>query len=451
MHNKIPLLLSLFLLFGKASFAQWLPQTSQGINPNHVVLSMAAVDENVVWAVVDTNFFDGPTNFTPHFLRSIDGGTTWETGVVTGVTNAWIMDIAANDANTALVVTNTFAGSGGIYKTIDGGVSWVKQATIQSVFLHFFDAQNGVEINQDNVYTTTNGGTTWTRVPSGNVPPFLSGEFNITFSTNNARAQVSDTLWVGTSNGRVYRSTDRGQNWTASQTSLGQSAVISSLAFRDGMNGLAVSILDGNTFNFTANKMAETTDGGMTWTSLTAPSEPSAANIVYVPGTAQTYLLTSSTDPVPAPGSAYTIDGGSTWTMIDNVPINSVAFVTPNVGWAGALTTSTHGGMFQWTGTVVAVSDRKGNTLPEQFELRQNHPNPFNPSTTIQFALASRANVKLSVFDILGREVAVLVDEALAPGAYDVAFEAKGLASGVYVYRLQAGAFVQTKKLTLLR
>jgi len=59
--------------------------------------------------------------------------------------------------------------------------------------------------------------------------------------------------------------------------------------------------------------------------------------------------------------------------------------------------------------------------------------------------------LKLTVFDILGREVAVLVDEMLAPGAYDVVFDAKGLASGVYVYRLQAGAFVETKKLTLLR
>ena len=477
MNKRIPLLLSLFLLFGKVSFAQWFPQGSQGLSKNHVILSMAAVDQNIVWAAVDTNFFvKGPTNFTPRFLRTIDGGTTWETGVVSGVKNAFIMDITAIDANTAWVATNTFADSGGIYKTTDGGVSWVKQAAVQSVFLHFFDARNGVEFNQDDVYTTTNGGTTWILVPSGNVPPFLAGESTIRFSANNARAQVGDTIWIGTSQGRVYRSTNRGHNWTVSRTSFGRNRVIHSLAFQDANNGLAVSALEGHNvivsqpslgknqvtnplaisalngnFDFVANQMARTNDGGVTWTTLTAPPEPTAANIAHVPGTAQTYVLTSSHNPVPAPGSAYTVDGGATWMLLDNVPYNAVAFVAPDIGWAGAIRTSTHGSMFKWMGAPVNVREKTSEKIPQRFQLSQNYPNPFNPTTTIQFALAKRTTVKLTVFDLLGREVAVLVDAALAPGAYDVVFEANDLAGGIYFYRLQAGAFVQTKKLTLLR
>ncbi|MFQ5572117.1 MAG: 6-bladed beta-propeller, partial [Rhodothermales bacterium] len=87
--------------------------------------------------------------------------------------------------------------------------------------------------------------------------------------------------------------------------------------------------------------------------------------------------------------------------------------------------------------------------IPEAFHLAQNYPNPFNPATTIEFALPSRSQVGLRVFDVLGREVAVLVEETLLPGAYQVEFAAVGLPSGVYLYRLEtpAGSFVQTMQL----
>jgi len=88
---------------------------------------------------------------------------------------------------------------------------------------------------------------------------------------------------------------------------------------------------------------------------------------------------------------------------------------------------------------------------PSTFQLNQNYPNPFNPSTTIRFEIADEANASLRVFNILGQEVATLVNEKLNPGRYERSFDGKGLASGVYFYRLQAGAFVQTRKLLLLK
>jgi len=91
------------------------------------------------------------------------------------------------------------------------------------------------------------------------------------------------------------------------------------------------------------------------------------------------------------------------------------------------------------------------STIPSSFMLEQNYPNPFNPSTTIQFTLAKGANVKLKVFSIEGKEVATLVDEALTPGVHTFRFEANGLPSGVYFYRIEAGELFQTRRLMLLK
>jgi hypothetical protein len=90
-------------------------------------------------------------------------------------------------------------------------------------------------------------------------------------------------------------------------------------------------------------------------------------------------------------------------------------------------------------------------TVPRDFSLEQNYPNPFNPTTGIRFQVPSISDVKISVFDLLGREVAVLVNERKGPGSYEVKFDGSGVASGVYFYRLQAGNFVQSKKLLLLK
>jgi hypothetical protein len=86
-----------------------------------------------------------------------------------------------------------------------------------------------------------------------------------------------------------------------------------------------------------------------------------------------------------------------------------------------------------------------------QFELEQNYPNPFNPATNIQYAVSSRQFVSLKVYDVLGNEVATLVNKQMPAGAYEVVFDASNLSSGIYFYRLAAGSSIQTKKLILLK
>jgi hypothetical protein len=92
-----------------------------------------------------------------------------------------------------------------------------------------------------------------------------------------------------------------------------------------------------------------------------------------------------------------------------------------------------------------------GREGPASFALRQNHPNPFNPSTLVSYQLAATCEVKLVVYDLLGREVSVLVSERQAQGSYDVRFEGRALSSGVYLCRLTAGSFAQTRRMLLLR
>jgi hypothetical protein len=90
-------------------------------------------------------------------------------------------------------------------------------------------------------------------------------------------------------------------------------------------------------------------------------------------------------------------------------------------------------------------------SLPREFSLQQNYPNPFNPSTTIRYGLPTRALVTLTVFNALGQRVAVLVQAEQEAGYHVVRFDAPDFASGMYLYRLQAGDFVQTRRLLLVR
>ena len=101
----------------------------------------------------------------------------------------------------------------------------------------------------------------------------------------------------------------------------------------------------------------------------------------------------------------------------------------------------------QWLETgvdpgTVSVEVWQGDGTPSHFALGQNYPNPFNPTTTIQFSIVTPQFTTLKVYDILSREVSVLVNERKSPGSYEIRFDQAGLASGVYFYRLAAGRFV---------
>lgn len=99
--------------------------------------------------------------------------------------------------------------------------------------------------------------------------------------------------------------------------------------------------------------------------------------------------------------------------------------------------------------TITDIEDE--NIIPTVFKLEQNYPNPFNPSTKIKFAVPEKSNVLIKVYDILGSEVATLINREMEAGWYENDFNAAGLSSGIYLFRMEAGSYVNTKKMILLR
>jgi hypothetical protein len=104
-----------------------------------------------------------------------------------------------------------------------------------------------------------------------------------------------------------------------------------------------------------------------------------------------------------------------------------------------------------WLNIPVSVEDPNSDLLPETFELQQNYPNPFNPGTVIEYEISNTTLVSIKVYDVIGREIAVLVNESKQPGIYQVSFDGENLASGVYFYKMIAGDFSSVKKMNLLK
>ena len=123
--------------------------------------------------------------------------------------------------------------------------------------------------------------------------------------------------------------------------------------------------------------------------------------------------------------------------------------------WVALLVGEAAGGCLVSFGILIGLSEGLDDGfevgLPEGVALHQNYPNPFNPNTTIKYSLESKQYVKLTVYDLLGKEIAVLADGEFSSGEHSAVFNAKNLSSGIYLYRIQAGNFVATKRMMLVK
>jgi photosystem II stability/assembly factor-like uncharacterized protein len=392
-------------------------------------------------------------------------------------------------------------GAGRIHRTTNGGDSWQLQvdepAYLRSV--GFADAQRGWAGNLNGtplLFATTNGGAAWTSVL--NIPePRPTGICGIWVV--NASVVYGCGRYDATT-ARVIKTTNGGATWTSMDLAPLASSLIDCYFFDENrgfvVGGIGEPARDGDAALGTQTGgdtrravILGTTDGGATWTTrhttnrlgewcwkISFPT-PSVGYVSIERFSGSTYFLK-------------TTDGGLTWAehlFRDNYIVQGIGFVTPLLGWTGGPTGPTYEstdagaswhlagfgvhlnrfrflgpgigyavgqGAYKYTsstGVAVAVPE-----LPPHIALAQNHPNPFQGTTSIGFTLASVADVKLSIIDAHGRVVRTLLDARRPPGTHELSWSSEDgggdrVSAGVYWYRLEAGPNIEVKKLLVLK
>jgi photosystem II stability/assembly factor-like uncharacterized protein len=420
---------------------------------------------------------------------------------------------SANNGIVGQVNVLTFSGSGlwggteggGVFVTTDGGAQWNSAGNGMPGSIVACFATSGTNLFAGTYYSgvslTTDNGTNWGAKNSGlttaNISAllvsgttlFASGYYGgVFYSENNgmnwsagtglpdygtyALASMGENLFVGLPYYGLYRSTDKGRSWTAVNTSLANKSILS----------FAVSGTD--LFAGTLYGVIRSTDGGTSWSDPTGPAEPRSLTVVESnlfagarfevyrssdKGTSWTKIISglktyNSVNALAGSGwyvFAGTDDGVFMMTDTDSLwksasdsltsrRVNALSVVGTNL-YAG-----TNYGVWRCSIPYLTAVSPSTDELPADFELAQNYPNPFNPTTRIRYVVASRqppvvSAVRLVVYDLLGREVVVLVNEKKEAGTYTVEFNAGNLSSGVYLYRLQADGAVRTRKMLVLR
>ncbi|MEO8211324.1 MAG: YCF48-related protein [bacterium] len=404
--------------------------------------------------------------------------------------NDFLISIYFVNSNTGWICGD----NGRILKTTNGGENWLTQVSninfaLRSIY--FLNENTGwaaggkfdlTFICSKIILKTTNGGNTW--LQNFNTPDFYNTLNNIYFSDFNTGYA---TGFGGTGSGTTgvfLKTTNAGNSWVE----YGSSESYSSIYFTDQTNGWLLSNYgddtghdtafliktinsgdnwtriiskDKNTFKkiqfisfntgyilardqlngFNRNLILKSTDGGINWIDIYPDIQFSLDAM---------YFIDEDTGWV-AGGKIYkTINGGSNWSLqLDNGLqfINAINFVNTLTGWAvgeGGLILKTI------TGGLTSIGYSNEN-IPNDFSLSQNYPNPFNPTTNINFSIPKSSFVTLKVYDMLGKEVASLVNENLNPGSYYFDFNAANLTSGIYFYKLTTLNFTDIKKMTLLK
>jgi hypothetical protein len=325
-----------------------------------------------------------------------------------------------------------------------------------SVYVVWANTMQSGSLTEDSlgVAVSTNGGVSW--MMSTNSADDMNG-IRSTFFFNGLRVNGFPQLDIdrtgGPRNGWIYvvaaekslppqatdladivlhRSTNGGLTWTRTRVNQdspgnGKYQFYPSLVVDDA-SGVSVLYLDSRniaTNDSTEAFVSRSTDGGSTWTDIRASDHRFKPKLV---GT---------------PQAQFDFNGTNMVSTTDHL--------LPS--WSDDIT-----GTYQiWASRIVHLMvggddiNNPENGIVQDFSLSQNYPNPFNPETKIGFRVSGSGWVSLKVFDMLGREVATLVNEEKAPSIYEMRWDAGSLASGVYFYQLQAGGFVQSKKLLLLR
>jgi len=419
---------TLFLLFivGIPSDAQWV----QANGPTGAGLGCLAADTiGHVYVASDSLWF-----------RSTSNGETWESMPFSGAQWAGGKFCIGRE-------NMVFAGTWhGISRSSTFGATWGGAALVDTAITAFHVGSDGTVYAgtapslppnswRGSIYRTTNNGVTWIQC----APSWAPTTVEAIAVTSQGTMFVAQTSHI-TTNGSIMRSTDAGLNWETVYE-CGRDTMIHALA--SGPDGtLFVGTTSADFGNGPGGKALRSTDNGQSWTSLHdgLPDAP-----------VWSFLFVSSGRMLLSTVGVYTsIDNGTTWGPVNAGLPNTSVYSLANSGTALFAGTRKNG-VFRIPLSDVTAVEKPPAPMPGQYELSQNYPNPFNPSATIRYGVPNRMHVTLNVFNTLGQEVALLQNGEQEAGYHEVRFDGSGLSSGVYFYRIQAGEFVQTRKLLLLR
>ncbi len=373
-----------------------------------------------------------------HIFKTTDAGSTWL--VKDSVWSAW-RGLHAFDDTTVIY----FDYKRGIRRTSDGGNSWYTTDSTKKdiVSFNFVNSNLGFAAggsgDSSSLYRTIDKGKTWTKI----FDDYL-GKNGWDFE----KVSFLDSLqgWAASYYGEIFYTTDGGYSWSFQDSSAVSfyHVPLKDIQFTTKDSGWAVGGIAGSSI------ILRTTDGGKTWIDSTNPANITACSLREI------HMIDSKTGWFTGINNgpsfvAKTTDGGNTW--IDETPkdeylgFESISIINDSIGYLvgdfGRYYTTDNGG--------ITFVDEYNNTSVHQFLLSQNYPNPFNPTTTIQYAIPKESFVTIKVYDVLGKEIATLVNERKSAGNYSVDFNSSNLPSGVYFYRMQAGSFISTKKFVLLK
>ncbi len=299
-------------------------------------IGISVVDESTVWV----------SGSGGRFVRTTDGGSTWQAGVVSGADSLQFRDVHAFDANTAFLLSIGSGTDSRIYRTDDSGDTWTMVFQNQdpnSFFdcFSFWDENTGFAFsdsyeNEFRLIQTNDGGTTWSRIDPALVPDAHEGEGAFAASGTCVVTRPGGLGWFSTGSSsvdtRVIRTSDFGQTWSESRTPIRSDSPTSgifTLSFLDDAHGIAMGgefvVADTLVLN-----VAVTEDGGATWNAAGQSNlTGSVFGSSYVPN-APTPTIVG----VAPTGTDYSTDNGMTWSRIDSSSYWSVAFVHADAGWA---------------------------------------------------------------------------------------------------------------------
>jgi len=407
--KKIIIILLVFLVSNcNSQTSSWIPVS---VNGSGNINYLQFINNNIGWIMSYSKL-----------LKTTNGGLNWNLILSTGTTQSGFSFINENTGWRADYYFNHIP-FGNIYKTTNGGTNWLTQYSFNDIFepVYFYSENIGYA---SSYYFTSNSGLNWSYYA-------YNGDFGVyqkLFVSNKCGYSV---------NAKIFRTTNTGTNWTILYDNNNNLYQFYSLAFLDSLNGFVSGKLNSSG----AGIIFKTSNGGFNWTIINTNTESLKRisfinyNTGYAISNNKVYITTSS---------------GINWTrqLCDTFySFNQITFTDLTHGWIACnnniiLKTTNGGNVF-----VKNISTE----IPLCISLSQNYPNPFNPSTNIRYQITNNRFVLIKIYDITGKEITTLVNEKQSPGTYEVKFDADNLPSGVYLYKLNAGDYSETKKMILLK